>query len=67
MCYSLKKSNYLSFSCFTAAAPVPFNTAGMPSSPLHHCSVGYVPDLMHPEDGYYTGKIFFCLQASLLL
>ncbi|CAM4558457.1 unnamed protein product [Leuciscus chuanchicus] len=36
------------------AAPPPFNTAAMPSSPLRHCSVGYDPDLMHPEDGYCT-------------
>lgn len=26
----------------------------MPSSPLRHCSVGYVPNLMPLEDGYYT-------------
>ncbi|XP_065119570.2 uncharacterized protein [Paramisgurnus dabryanus] len=40
----------------SAAPPVPFNTSGIPLSPLRHCSFGQtdVPDLTHAEDGYYT-------------
>ncbi|KAL1279610.1 hypothetical protein QQF64_026283 [Cirrhinus molitorella] len=43
----LKQAGSSSFN----APPVPFNTF-TPSSPLHHSSVGHVPDLTYPEDDY---------------